>query len=61
MTEVDLISTMQSDRPRLMAKEQETATPNAKAGKQTIPFRLGTRANANQHRVDEAPLPNSLK
>ena len=31
--------------------------PNAKAGKQTFPFRSGTRANANQHRVDEAPLP----
>ena len=30
---------------------------NAKAGKETFPFRSGTRANANQHRVDETPLP----
>ena len=37
-----------------MAVGVGTATPNAKAGKQTFPFRPGPRANAYQHRVDEA-------
>ncbi len=41
-----------ADRPRT-----GTSKPNAPPGKQTFPIRTRPRANANQHRTDEAPLP----